>query len=160
MRGRKMTRTSTRVPFGERSSAEENASILSPTRGKSPGTVHACIHMAYCACTCNPQKRCISCASPSLNPLNQILNKHQHTNTHTPLTGKSLGKRTLASPGKNMFSNAKNPALMLGFSNTNIEDNAAAVLDEWSALRCAKERAIGQTRESAHAKELVRERLI
>lgn len=33
-----------------------------------------------------------------------------------------------------MFSNAKNPALMLGFSNTNIEDNAAAVLDEWSAL--------------------------
>jgi len=53
--------------------------------------------------------------------------------------GKALGKRTpgkrkLASPGKNMFSNAKNPDMMLGFSNTSDQENATAVLDEWSAL--------------------------
>jgi len=56
------------------------------------------------------------------------------------LAGKALGKRTpgkrkLASPGKNMFSNAKNPDMMLGFSNTSDQENATAVLDEWSALR-------------------------
>ena len=46
-------------------------------------------------------------------------------------SGAPRRKRTLASPGKNMFSNAKNPDLMLGASS---EKNASAVLDEWSAL--------------------------
>ena len=46
-------------------------------------------------------------------------------------TGRA-GKRTLASPGKNMFANAKNPGMMLG---SNTESHASEVLDEWSALR-------------------------
>ena len=50
-----------------------------------------------------------------------------------PVEGATGRKRTLASPGKNAFSNAKNPEMLLGVTSP----SATAGLDEWSSLRSA-----------------------